>query len=115
MALFEPLSFYDNDDGRVKMSVNDRPPTHNPPFMRYPVTEIKPVFIGGIDLDMDSTVYRNKLMHWYFLFDTQSYKKLYGKLPVIKDFPKPIYHPDELGEELLEKEKKYYPEFYKEK
>ena len=61
---------------------------------------------------MDSVVFRNKLQHWYYLHDTVGYKKHYGDLPLINAFPNPVHHPDDLGDELLEKEKQYYPEFY---
>ncbi len=114
-ALFEPMNYNVKDNGMGVMSVDSRPPTHNPPFMRYPVGKQKPIFIGGINSGMDSVVYRNKLQHWYYLNDSLNYVTIYGEYPKIKKFPKPIYHPDDYEEELNAKQKKYFPEFYSEK
>ncbi len=65
---------------------------------------------------MDTVIYRNKLQHWYYLFDKKDYVNIYGELPEVNAFPKPVYNPDELGDEITEEEKKfYYPEFYGQK
>ena len=114
-ALFEPMNYNVKDNGMGVLSGNSRPPTHNPPFMRYPVGKQKPIFIGGINIGMDSVCYRNKLQHWYYLNDSLNYIRIYGIYPEIKKFPKPIYHPNDYEEELNEKQKQYFPEFYSEK
>ena len=114
-ALFEPTNYNVKDNGMGVLSVNSRPPNHNPPFMRYPVGKQIPIFIGGINPGMDSVVYRNKLQHWYYLNDSLNYVSKYGEYPEIKKFPKPIYHPNDYEKELNAQQKKYFPEFYSEK
>lgn len=54
---------------------------HYPNFMKYQVTEKKPVLHETGNNDSDFNQYRNELQHWYFLYDKKGYVEKFGTLP----------------------------------
>lgn len=50
-------------------------------FFAYPVNERQPRFLDTGKPADDSLAYKMRLQHWYLLFETKKYEKLYGPLP----------------------------------
>jgi hypothetical protein len=50
-------------------------------FFAYPVTAREPRFLNSGNLDGDSLSYKQRLQHWYLLYNTKKYVKKYGPLP----------------------------------
>jgi len=50
-------------------------------FFAYPVTDRKPLFLDGGNPKGDSLTFQRRIQHWYLLYNTKEYKKIYGALP----------------------------------
>ncbi len=50
-------------------------------FFAYPVTDRKPLFLDSGNPVGDSLTYQRRIQHWYLLYNTTEYKKIYGALP----------------------------------
>lgn len=106
VSLFEPIGAIDKDSNNDMVSLGEIPP-----FMRYPVGKVKPVFIAVFHDDKDTIFYENRLRNWYCQYDRNGYISNYGPLPDLTIYPKPLSHPDELS--LPVEFNAYFPEFYK--
>lgn len=110
LNIFAPPKSRDPRSGDRPLS--EPPLNFLPPFMKYPVNESKPVFIDNHNPDYDSLVYKRKLQHWYYLYDTIGYLSKYGPLPDIADSIKGLTHPDQFAPEVdTGQYLHYYPEF----
>ena len=50
-------------------------------FFAYPVTDRQPLFLNSGNPQGDSLTYQRRLQHWYLLYDTKRYEKMYGPMP----------------------------------
>jgi hypothetical protein len=51
------------------------------PFFAYPVSKRKPIIIDTGKPEEDKKIYNLRLQHWYLIYNTKEYEKMYGALP----------------------------------